>query len=294
MNPENSHPRLLIITPARDEARFIQRTIQSLADQTWRPDRWVIVDDGSTDGMGEIARQAAEKYPWIRVITRQSAERKVGPGVVDAFYEGLASENINDFDFVCKLDADIEFAPDYFARLLEMFRADPRLGTVSGKCEIPVGDKWVLERSGDEFSHGVAKLYRRQCFQEIGGFVREVMWDGIDCHRCRMLGWKAQSLDDPGLRIRHLRQMGSSHKSIWHGRMRWGRGQWFMGTTPAYLLAITAYRMLERPFILGGLGIFTGYVQAAWTGHRRLEDPQFRKHLRGWQWKKLNPLAARQ
>src|SRR5436189_3614691 len=98
-------------------------------------------------------------------------------------------------------------------------------------------------------SVGMTKFYRTTCFREIGGFVREVMWDGIDCHRCRMFGWKALSLRDPELQIVHLRQMGSSHKSVFHGRLRWGRGQFFMGTHPLYLLAIAAYRMAERPWI---------------------------------------------
>ena len=124
------------------------------------------------------------------------------------------------------------------------------------------------ERTGDDFSHGVAKLYRRECFEEIGGFVREVMWDGIDCHRCRMLGWEAVSDPDPRLAMTHLRQMGSSYRSVFHGRMRWGRGQYFMGTHPLYLLFVGLYRMAERPWVLGGLCIVWGYAKA-WAQARR-------------------------
>lgn len=287
------YPKLLIITPAKDEAAFIRQTIASVVAQAWRPACWVIVDDGSTDGTAEIAEEAARTHDWIRVVHRKSGGRRVGPGVVEAFYQGLYSQDWKSFDFVCKLDADLEFAPSYFSNLLERFEADPRLGTASGKCYIPVGDKWVYERTGDEFSHGVAKLYRRDCFEEIGGFVHEVMWDGIDCHRCRMFGWKAESYHDPELAIHHLRQMGSSHKSIWHGRMRWGKGQYFMGTHPVYLLGIAAYRMLERPFVYGGLGILAGYVQAAIQKAPRYDDLRFRSHLQGWQLKKFLPWGAR-
>jgi len=196
----------------------------------------------------------------------------------------LQSVELDEFNFVCKLDADIELQPGYFADLLERFATNPQLGTASGKCYIPVADGWALERSGDDFSHGVAKLYRRECFEAIGGFVREVMWDGIDCHRCRMLGWDARSFDDPALAIRHLRQMGSSYRSVYHGRLRWGRGQYFMGTHPGYLLAVAAYRMFERPWIAGGACILTGYLQAYLRRAPRYDDHgPFRAHLHRWQ-----------
>jgi glycosyltransferase involved in cell wall biosynthesis len=280
--------RILIISPVKDEAKYLKRTIASMVAQTARPSLWVIVNDGSTDETGAIADAAAAKYSWIRVIHRQRGnERRVGPGVVEAFYEGLESTRLRDFDFVCKLDGDLEFPPNYFSDLLKKFSTDPALGTASGKCFVPVGEQLVLERTGDEFSHGVAKLYRRECFEQIGGFVREVMWDGIDCHRCRMLGWKAASVDDPALRITHLRLMGSSFKSVYHGRIRWGRGQYFMGTHPLYLLAITAYRMLERPWIVGGLCILFGYFMAWFRGMQQYGDQRFRNHLHSWQLGKL-------
>lgn len=280
--------RMLVISPVKDEAEYIERTIASMVAQTHRPARWVIVNDGSTDRTGEIADAAAREHPWITVLHRpKGTGRRVGPGVVEAFYAGLATADLADFDFVCKLDGDLEFKAGYFAELFRRFAENPRLGTASGKCHLPVGDGLVLERTGDAFSHGVAKLFRRECFEEIGGFVREVMWDGIDCHRCRMFGWEAVSYPDPELAIVHLRQMGSSFKSVYHGRARWGRGQYFMGTHPLYLLGIAAYRMAERPWVLGGLCILWGYAAAWATGHRRYGDEAFRRHLHRWQMNEL-------
>jgi len=280
--------RLLIISPVKDEAAYLERTIDSVVAQTHRPTLWVIVDDGSSDRTGEIADTAAREHPWIIVLHRSKGQiRRVGPGVVEAFYAGLAQVKLADFDYVCKLDGDLEFAPDYFATLLRRFAVIPRLGTISGKCFVPVNGVLVAERTGDGFSHGVAKLYRRECFEEIGGFVREVMWDGIDCHRCRMFGWEAASDSDTGLQITHLRQMGSSYKSVYHGRLRWGRGQFFMGTHPLYLLGIALYRMAERPWVMGGLCIMFGYLAAWITGHRRYDDRAFRRHLYRWQLREL-------
>ncbi|MGB2988241.1 MAG: glycosyltransferase family A protein, partial [Phycisphaerae bacterium] len=224
-------PRLLIVSPVRNEAAYLQRTIDSVASQTVRPHVWIIVDDGSADETPTIAARAAQAHDWIRLHRRgDRGVRKLGGGVVEAFNEGLGQFNLDEFDYVCKLDGDLEFGPTYFERLFEKFEADPKLGTASGKAWIRVGKRLVPERSSDEFSHGQTKLYRVACFKQIGGFVPEVMWDGIDCHRCRMLGWKARSFRDEELRFIHLRPMGSSFKSIFHGRFRLGRGQYFMGT----------------------------------------------------------------
>jgi poly-beta-1,6-N-acetyl-D-glucosamine synthase len=289
MNPlGHKQSRLLVISPVKDESEYLDKTISSMVAQEHRPDLWVIVNDGSTDTTGAIADAAAREHPWIRVIHRpRGTQRRVGPGVIEAFYAGLEAVDLRDYDYLCKLDGDLEFAPDYFAELLQRFAADPRLGTASGKANIPLGGRFVRERTGDEFSHGVAKLYRRECFEAIGGFVRAVMWDGIDCHRCRILGWKAVSYEDPKLTILHLRPMGSSYRSIYHGRLRWGRGQYFMGTHPVYLVGLSVYRMFERPWVLGGLCILAGYL-GAWIGRQpRYNDLEFRRFLHCWQFREL-------
>ncbi len=278
----------VVISPVRDEAAYIQRTIDSMVSQTTRPAMWLIVDDGSSDDTAKIAERAAATYDWIRVHhCRDRGIRKVGGGVVEAFNAGLSQFQLDDFDYLCKLDGDLEFGPTYFERLFEKFEADPRLGTASGKAWIRMGERLVPERSSDEFSQGQTKLYRVQCFKEIGGFVRDVLWDGIDCHRCRMLEWKARSFRDEELRFIHLRPMGSSFKSIFHGRLRLGRGQYFMGTHWLYALAIAAYRAFERPFVIGGLCILAGYFSGHIRRIRRYDDLEFRRHLHRWQLAKL-------
>ena len=282
--------RLLIISPVRNEAAYLQHTIDSMTMQTVRPRVWLIVDDGSTDETPAIAERAAARHDWIRLFRRNDrGARKVGGGVIEAFFDGLVQVDLDDFDYLCKLDGDLEFGPTYFERLFEKFDADPRLGTASGKCWDKNGAGWVPLRTSDEFSLGACKLYRVDCFRQIGGFVRETMWDGIDCHRCRMKGWKARSFHDEDLRLYELRPMGSSDKSIYHGRFRWGRGQYFMGTHWLYALGIAAYRMLERPFVVGGVCILLGYLWAAVRRMKRYDDLEFRRYLRQWQLSRLRP-----
>ncbi len=274
--------RYLLISPCRDEADYLQITIDTVAAQSVLPAKWLIVDDGSTDDTPNILARAAAKYPFIQVVRRDNrGHRSVGPGVIDAFYFGLSQLNLDDYDYVCKFDTDLEMPPRYFERALEYFEQDPWLGTLSGKLHLRTDDgKLVRERTGDENSVGPVKFFRRECFEQIGGFVREVCWDGIDGHMARIKGWVACSLDDPQMRIVHLRQMGSSHISLWHGRQRWGRGKYFMGSSPYYMAAVSLYRMAERPFLLSGLGIMVGYVKAGLSKLPRFDHLEYREYLR--------------
>jgi poly-beta-1,6-N-acetyl-D-glucosamine synthase len=282
--------RILVISPCRDEASYMRRTLDSMAAQTLQPTLWIVVDDGSTDDTPRILSEYSEKLDYLRVVRRENrGTRAVGPGVIEAFYAGLETVNLDDFDYICKLDLDLDLPPRYFEILIQRMEADPRLGTCSGKAYFPHPETGVLisEGCGDETSLGMTKLYRTDCFQQIGGFVRQVMWDGIDNHRCRMLGWKACSWDEPELRFVHLRPMGSSQQSLWTGRKRHGFGQYFMGTSPVYMTASALFRAFRRPYVVGGLGMLVGYFGAMLQGKPRYDDPQFRRFLRRYQWQCL-------
>lgn len=280
--------RYVLITPCRDEAAYLRTTIESIAAQTVPPALWVIVDDGSTDETPAILEEAAKKYSYMKIIRREDrGKRAVGPGVIDAFYEGLSHVDLDNYDYLCKLDGDLELPDRYFERLMELCENDPWLGTVSGKLFLRYGDKLVEERCGDENSVGPSKFYRVECFNDIGGFVRQVSWDGIDGHMCRMKGWVARSINEPDLQIIHLRRMGSSQVSFWTGRLRWGRGKYYMGSSLPYVLAASMYRLFERPFVISGIGIFCGYVQAIVRREQRYNDPAYLAHLRKYEWRAL-------
>lgn len=277
-------PRILIISPCRDEASHVGATIASVANQTLVPACWIIVDDGSTDATPDILANAAKAHPFIRIHQRTSRSRRVGAGVVEAFNEGLATVDVSSFEYLCKLDADLELPPTYLETMVREMEVQPRLGNFSGKVYLRLDDgRLVYERMGDENAIGAAKFYRRTCFQEIEGFAPHAGWDGIDGHMCRLRGWIARSEDRADIRIIHRRLMGSSHKSIWHGRTRWGLAKWYMGSAWYYMLAVGVYRMAERPFIVGGLGILFGYIRAAIMRAPRYYYPGFRSHLRRWE-----------
>lgn len=282
-------PAYCLISPCRNESAFARRTLDSVVGQTMSPALWVIVDDGSTDETPEILAEYEQAVDYIRVVRRDDRGfRKLGGGVIDAFDEGFRTIDPRDFDYLVKLDLDLDLPPEYFERVIARMEADPRLGTGSGKPYFRDG-KGVLiaERCGDENSVGMVKLYRTSCFEQIGGFVPALNWDGIDGHRCRMMGWKAESWDDPHLRFEHLRPMGTSDRSWWVGRVRHGTGQYFMGSSPVFVVASALARALHPPRLVGSIAMLWGYVHGFLTRSPRYDDPEFRSFLRRFQHRSL-------
>jgi biofilm PGA synthesis N-glycosyltransferase PgaC len=281
--------RYLIISPCRNEADLMRNTLDTVAAQTIRPAKWVIVDDGSSDDTPVILAEYAALYPWISIVTRHDrGHRAVGPGVIEAFYAGLETVDIDDYDYLCKLDLDLQLPLAYFETIIIEMEKEPRLGNFSGKSYIrDSSGALISERLGDENAIGASKFYRVAAYKDIGGFVRQVSWDGIDGHMLRMRGWIACSADRPELRFVHLRQMGSSQHSIWVGRLRWGFGKYFMGSAWYYVAAVAVYRMMEKPYVIGGWGIFWGYMKAMSRGSPRFENVEFRRFLRRYELKSL-------
>ena len=279
---------LVIISPVRDESALIEKTLQSMVSQSVKPLEWILVDDGSTDRTAEIIEIYAQKYPFIRMVTiKDRGFRKLGGGVIAAFKYGLTQINSENYRFIAKLDGDMSFGPNYLQIMFNAFEADPKLAAVSGKVYRPEGESLVEEFTIDEHVAGQFKLYRWSAFCDIGGFVEEVMWDGIDVHTARMKGWKTMSFENEQARLIHHRLMGSSDKNVLRGRLRWGRGIYFMGYHPLYALASSIYRMREKPFIIGGVLIMAGYIKSAMRKVPQYENKEFRSYLQNWQLSKL-------
>jgi biofilm PGA synthesis N-glycosyltransferase PgaC len=262
----------------------MRRTLDSVVAQSVTPGLWCIVDDGSTDETPQILADYAAAHDWIRVVQKPDrGHRAVGPGVIEAFYAGLDTVSLSEFTYLCKLDLDLDLPHGYFEGLMTRMQADPRIGTASGKPYVRQNGQLVSERRGDEMSVGMTKFYRVDCFAAIGGFVHEVMWDALDCHKARQIGWRALSWDDPELRFEHLRPMGSSQTSIYTGRRRHGFGQYYMGSDPLFFAATCVFRMVEPPYVLGGLAMLQGYLGAWWRGDTQHDDSDLRAFIRSYQ-----------
>lgn len=279
----------VVISPCRNEADYMRRTLDSVVAQTLRPALWVIVDDGSTDATPDILAEYTARHDWIRVVQKPDrGHRAVGPGVIEAFYAGLDTVDLDAFSYLCKLDLDLDLPPGYFAGLIQRMQANPRIGTCSGKAYFRNGaGQMISEKIGDEMSVGASKFYSVDCFNQIGGFVREVMWDGLDCHKARQLGWIACSWDDEELRFEHLRPMGSSQQGILTGRRRHGFGQYYMGSHPVYFIATAIKKMAHPPYVIGGLATLQGYFGAMLRREKQHGDEELRRFIRDYQWQAL-------
>lgn len=285
---------LVVISPVRDEATFITRTLASMVAQTWRPAEWILVDDGSTDDTAQIIARYAKDHPWIRCVLRDNRGfRQLGSGVIAAFDDGRSRITTDDWQFIAKLDGDMSFGPRYLEIMVGTLMAEPKMACVSSKVFRPDPGGEVEEFIIDEATAGQFKLYRREAFEAIGGFTQTILWDGIDYHRCRMLGWDTRSFFHPDAKLIHHRQMGSSDKNIYRGRMRLGKGIWFMGYYPLYATASGLFRMHERPYVIGGLIMIWAFFTAALKREPRFDDPAFRAYLQAWQLARLRALPGR-
>ncbi len=284
-NTKDTSRKYLLVSPCRNEQDYMRQTLDTVVAQSEKPALWVIVDDGSTDTTPEILAEYAAAHKWIKVVNKPNrGHRAVGPGVVEAFYFGLDTVDMDDFDYLCKLDLDLALPNGYFAGLMDRMGKKPRIGSCSGKPYFKgASGRMISEKCGDEMSVGMTKFYRTTCFQQIGGFVQEVMWDAIDCHKSRQLGWIARSWDDPELRFEHLRPMGTSQKGIFTGRARHGFGQYYMGSDPLYFCATAFYRMGHPPFIVGGLAMLWGFFAAYMRRAPQQTDAELRKFIRAYQ-----------
>lgn len=279
------NPKYVIITPARDEERHIEGTLESVCSQTTLPDEWVIVDDGSNDRTGEIIDRYAAKFLWIQAVHRQDRGfRKSGGGVMEAFYDGYNKLQSREWEFIVKLDGDLSFPPEYFEKCFEHFGEDPKLGIGGGEIHHSVSGQLKLEVNPRFHVRGATKIYRRSCWEAIEGLWPAAGWDTIDEVKANMLGWKTCSF--PELRLLHHRFTGTEEGLV-RDRMKHGVACYVSGYHPLYVAASCVYRLRQRPYVIGSAAIMYGFLKAFFTRPPRLEDRSYLSYIRGQQLRRL-------
>lgn len=277
--------RYAIITPVRDEEKFIETTLECVLNQTILPVEWVIVDDGSTDQTGVLLDRYAARHAWIRVIHRANRGfRKSGGGVVEAFYEGYNSLHCNDWEFIVKLDGDLTFTPEYFEKCFEHFRNEPKLGIGGGEIHHNISGELKLEANPRFHVRGATKIYRKSCWEAIGGLWPAAGWDTIDEVKANMLGWKTYSF--PELRLLHHRFTGTE-EGLLRDRVKHGVASYVSGYHPLYVAASCLYRIPQRPYVIGSVAIMYGFLKAHFTRPPRLEERLYLAYVRGQQLRRL-------
>lgn len=271
--------QFIIVSPVRNEARNIEATLQSVVAQTVRPAVWVVVDDGSTDATPEIVKRYATDHAWIRLVTLpdRGYYDLLEAGELKAFLHGLSTVAEVKYEFLAKLDGDIAFDEHYYEQLLERFAENPRLGIASGMCWHEEKGRLVKEPDYPLHVRGAMRIYRKACWDDIGGVPRALGWDAIDCYKARMHGWDTRSFDD--LPVKHLVKTWS--KGGWlRGRKRSGRIDYLMGTHPLFVLAKCVRDLREKPYIISAGALAWGYFRPWLKRERRIPNAELLAFVR--------------
>lgn len=251
----------IIITPARNEAAFIELTIQSMISQTRLPLKWVIVSDGSTDGTDNIVKKYLPDHPWMELVRRPERQERHFAGKVMAFNAGYEKIKRLGYDIIGNLDADISFDAEYFDFLISKFEEIPELG-VAGAPFLEGDTQYNYRFSRTEHVSGACQLFRRTCFEDIGGYtpIKEGAIDLTAVVTARMKGWQTKTFTEK--HCFHHRAMGTANQHIYKALFISGYGDYRMGVHPLWQIFRSLYQMSRKPFVIGGLILLTSYFWA--------------------------------
>ncbi len=277
----------VIITPVRNEEKYLPLTIGSMLAQTIRPKEWIIVNDGSTDKTGHIAEGAARSNAWIKVLHRPDRGfRKAGGGVISAFYEGYRLVENNSWDYLIKLDGDLSFNADYFQRCFQEFDGNPRLGVAGGTICSCIGGIVEEESKIDPAFHvrGATKIYRAACWHQIGGLTRAPGWDTLDEVKANMHGWVTRTLAN--INAIHHRPTGAAYGK-WHDMVKGGLANYVAGYHPLFMFLKCIRRVVEKPYLLGGSALLVGFLKGYVKRIPQVDDKELIRYFRHEQMNRL-------
>jgi len=285
-------PEYVLITPARNEAAFIELTLKSVVAQTVKPLRWVIVSDGSTDGTDELVQKYAAAHPWIELVRMPERKERHFAGKVLAFNAGLDRVKDLNYGIVANLDADVSFERNYFEFLVGKFMANPRLG-VGGTGFVEDSQQYDYRYTSIEHVSGQIQLFRRECFEEIGGYV-PAEGGGIDLVaviKARMKGWQTRCF--PERVFNHHRKMGTAKYSGLKAKFKDGEKDYVLGGHPVWEIFRGLYQMTRPPYVTSGCAVLWGYVWSMIRRRRRTVSEELMRFRRREQMDRLRRFVFR-
>jgi glycosyltransferase involved in cell wall biosynthesis len=262
-------PTYALVTPARNEADNIERTLRSMIAQTVKPVKWAIVSDGSTDGTDDIVRPYAAEHTWIELIRAPERKERHFAGKVHTFNVGYARLKEIPSELVGNLDADLSFEPDFFEFLLRKFATCPKLG-LAGAPFVEENRTYDFRFSSTDHVSGACQIFRREAYEAIGGYT-PVKGGGIDVIAVlsvRMKGWETRTFTEK--HYVHHRKMGTATEGAVMAKFRDGQKDYSLGAHPLWEVFRVGYQMTRRPFLIGGCALMAGYL---WLLCRRVQRP---------------------
>mgnify|MGYP001636539274 CR=1 FL=1 len=293
MEVKNISASFVIITPAHNEDAFIEKTIASIIIQTIRPIRWIVVSDNSTDQTEEIVEKYLKDYDFIRLVTVKRTGERHFANKVRAFNKGLSELDINDYQYIGNLDADISLESDYFQKLLAEFNNDPSLGLAGGMVSTAIGNKYISQEVALDSVAGAVQLFRRKCFEQIGGYI-PLRYGGIAAAAeimVRMNGWRTRTFDK--LQVLEHRRTGTATVGIFASKVREGLRFQSLGYGFLFMFLRCIYRLKDRPRIIGSIAVLSGYIYGMIKSSPKALPLDVVKYLRAEQKDKLLRLILR-
>jgi len=270
MNERGPFPAYVLVTPARNEEAFIEKTIESVVQQTLLPLKWVIVNDGSTDATGTVVSRYAGKYDWIELVNLPVRKERNFAAKVHAFNAGQERVQNLSYEVIGNLDSDVALDTDHFEFLLSKFREDPRLGVAGTVFKEEGYNSETDSLEGQLHVSGKCQLFRRRCFDEIGGYFANKAGgiDWIAVTTARMMGWKTRSFREKS--FFHYRHLGTAERSVFAAAFSYGEKDYYLGGHPVWELFRVTYRMIKPPYLVEGFALGMGY---GWAMLRRMKRP---------------------
>ena len=258
----NSPVPYVLITPACNEEKLIEYSLKSVVKQTVLPVKWVIVNDGSKDATASIVERYVEKYGWIELVNLPKRQGRNFAAKVHAFNAGRERLKDVEYEVIGNLDADVTLDADHFEFLMGKFRNDAALG-VAGTIFVEDGYNSAIDSfEGQNYVSGQCQMFRRQCFDEIGGYFpsKNGGIDWIAVKTARMIGWRTRSFREKS--FFHHRVLGTADRGLIGSSYAYGRKDYYLGGHPLWELFRSVYRMAKKPYVIAGVALFWGYFQA--------------------------------
>jgi glycosyltransferase involved in cell wall biosynthesis len=283
----------VLITPARNEEKNIEKTIRSVVSQTRLPAKWVIVSDGSTDRTDEIVKQYLNKYPWMEFVRMPERKDRHFAAKVHSFNAGYAKVNRILFDIVGNIDADVSFDNEYFEFLMEKFVEIPHLG-VAGTPFLEDGYSSLKDSfEGEKHVPGGVQLFRKDCFVDINGYTPNKAGgeDWIAVTTARMKGWETQSFKEKY--FFHHRTLGTEGSNPLGAQFDYGMRDYYLGGHPLWQIFRVMYRTIKKPYILGSAVLLSGYLWAFLSRTPRAVSQELMRFHREEQMRKLKMILQK-
>lgn len=272
----------IMATPVKNEEENLPELITSVGSQKIKPTLWVIVDDGSTDKSSDIINKASQQYNWIKTVRLKESPRDIGfhySHVCMVGFENsirIAKEKDLQYGYIALLDADMRVEPEYFKKLIDRMEKNEKIGISSGDIWSKVDGKYIHEKRDSEHPSGGARIWRRKCFEETGGYELVKGPDSVSTARAKLRGWKAASYED--IKAYQSRPV-SSADGLWVGYMKNGEARYFRHVHPLAIMG-KSVQMIFKGKLVPGIAYLWGYLHAHKMNMPRLKDPELIKYFR--------------